>query len=461
MRKLASQLAVGFALLCLYAPFAQANEVNLFTFEEIEEFVEENTPSTVSYEMTLDTTATCGSEESDPCNTCDTTCDTSCECDASCETSCGCEPSCGISEDCCAKPSCGVPACLSTPSLFHQFRDIRSMFSLNCVRTKGSCSLISHCDAPGCDSCDLSCDSCDLDSCCEPCLRCCSGWTVWAESMFLRRSTADPLVLISDQNTGGSILNATNLEFDHRAVPRVHLMYETACCWGIEGGFFGIDSWSTHGQGGNSPVLTGPGLPFPSTGPGTIYQVNYSSELISAELNLRRRWNECLTMLAGFRYFEFNDDFLASATAPVVEEMYEIDADNQMYGFQVGGDAELINRGGPFHIDSLVRLGVFYNNADQSTYAPALTPLIPATVDRISARADDAVFMAEIGLRGVFELSNDLSIYGGYHILWLDGIALAPDQIPVTDMLAPGSASLDTGGTLYFHGATVGLQASF
>ena len=166
--------------------------------------------------------------------------------------------------------------------------------------------------------------------------------------MFLRRSTADPLVLISDQNTGGSVLNATNLEFDHRAVPRVHLMYETACCWGIEGGFFGIDSWSTHGQGGNSPVLTGPGLPFPSTGPGTIYQVNYSSELISAELNLRRRWNECLTMLAGFRYFEFNDDFLASATAPVVEEMYEIDADNQMYGFQVGGDAELINCGGPF-----------------------------------------------------------------------------------------------------------------
>ena len=57
MRKLASQLAVGFALLCLYAPFAQANEVNLFSFEEIDEFVEENTPSTVSYELTLDTTA--------------------------------------------------------------------------------------------------------------------------------------------------------------------------------------------------------------------------------------------------------------------------------------------------------------------------------------------------------------------------------------------------------------------
>lgn len=279
--------------------------------------------------------------------------------------------------------------------------------------------------------------------------------------MFLRRSTADPLVLISEQNTGAPLVNATNLEFDHRAVPRVHLMYETACCWGIEVGFFGIDSWSTHAHGGNSPVLTGPGLPFPSTGPGTIYQVNYSSELISAELNLRRRWNECLTMLAGFRYIEFNDDFVASAIAPVVEEMYQIDADNQMYGFQVGGDAELINCGGPFHIDSLVRLGVFYNNADQSTYAPALTPLIPATVDRISARADDAAFMAEIGLRGVFELSNDLSVYGGYHILWLDGIALAPDQIPVTDMLAPGSAVLDTGGTLYFHGATVGLQASF
>ena len=88
----------------------------------------------------------------------------------------------------------------------------------------------------------------------------------------------------------------------------------------------------------------------------------------------------------------------------------------------------------------------------------------PASAQRSwndQGQSDHTSFVGEIGLRGGIEIAPGITAYGGYHVMLLDGIALAPDQIPVTDLIAPGSAVLDTGGTLDFHGATAGLQARF
>jgi hypothetical protein len=281
--------------------------------------------------------------------------------------------------------------------------------------------------------------------------------------MFLRRSDADSLPLITNQVTGDEMLNADNLEFDHRPVPRIHLMYEACCCWGFEIGYFGIDSWSTSGQGGypNSPVLTGPGLDFASTAPGTVYRVNYGTNLYNTEFNIRRRWNECTTFLAGFRWIELQDDLQTVAVAPTLTDMYSIDTDNHLYGFQIGADMELYNCTCRFHIDAIGRVGVMYNNVDQSIEAPILTPLSAVAVDNLTHRNDHTAFVSELGLRGVYDLTPSFSVFGGYRVMWLDGIALAPDQIPVNDLTGSGTSGLDTGGTLYFHGATVGLQVTF
>ena len=37
---------------------------------------------------------------------------------------------------------------------------------------------------------------------------CVPGWTAWADTTFLRRSDADSLTLIADQNTGQELVNA-------------------------------------------------------------------------------------------------------------------------------------------------------------------------------------------------------------------------------------------------------------
>jgi hypothetical protein len=285
---------------------------------------------------------------------------------------------------------------------------------------------------------------------------------VLAEAMFLRRSDAGSVTLIRNQETTEELLNANNLEFEHVAVPRLQLIRETCCCWGWDINYFGTDSWSTFGSGGGdvSPVLVGPGFDFGSTAHGTVFRVDYSTELHSAEFNLRRRCHECVTLVAGFRWFEVSDELVAYSTSPSVLEFYSVDADNHLYGFQIGADATLLQPTPRFRVDSIVRVGILGNNADQSTRAPILTG-VNGFVDEIRAEGEETSFMAELGLRGVVQLSPGWAVFGGYQLLWLDGLALAPEQIPVTNLTAPGSAVLDDDGELFFHGATVGVELTF
>src|SRR5690606_6008398 len=148
----------------------------------------------------------------------------------------------------------------------------------------------------------------------------------------------------------------------------------------------GTDAWSGFGTGGGdqSPVLSGPGIDFPSTQHGTIFRVDSSTELHSAEFNLRRRIHDCVTLVAGFRWFELSDELVAYSTSPSVLEFYSVDADNHLYGFQIGADAVLLQPTPRFRVDSIFRVGIFGNSAYQTTCAPIVT-VLQSFVDEISA----------------------------------------------------------------------------
>jgi hypothetical protein len=291
---------------------------------------------------------------------------------------------------------------------------------------------------------------------------CCDVWTFSTEAMFLRRSDADQLQLITHQETGATLADAENLEFDHQGIARYRLVRDTSSCWGVELVYFGIDSWNTTAFGGGdvSPILQAPGFEFPSTAHGTVYQVGYGTDLYNGEVNLRRKVQQYITLVAGFRWIELRDDYRGRTVVPDVENFFAINTNNHMYGFQLGADTVLLTRGS-LRLEATGRAGVMANNADQATQAPVLSPFVPAVADNIMARADHTAFVGEIGLRGAATLVGGLSVTAGYTAMWLDGLALAPDQIPVSSLNAPAWAWLDTGGTLLMHGAVVGLEASF
>ena len=78
---------------------------------------------------------------------------------------------------------------------------------------------------------------------------------------------------------------------------------------------------------------------------------------------------------------------------------------------------------------------------------------------------DYTSFVAEFGVYGTYDITCNLSVRGGYQLMYLDGVALAADQVPNTGDLdaAPGTVAVNAhgGNSLFYHGLNAGLEYRF
>ena len=330
----------------------------------------------------------------------------------------------------------------------------------------GTCGL--GCDGPACDDAGhcghglsqfAGCSRCRQRQCC------CPSWRVAASVMFLRRrNESGPDNLIVNQNDNSqSFLNTSDLDDDYAAIPRLQIIRQFANCDGIGVNMFGlvpIESSEVSG-GVDSPQVTAPGFPILSSAPGTLIRTDYETELNSIEVNYRRYYNDCLTFVAGYRWLQLSDYMNVTQTAPTVADLYSVDTDNQLHGFQIGMDAMLYKPTGKLSLNGMLRAGVFGNSAENDIYAPTVSGLPGLFVDRLASEGDNTAFFGELGFVGSYCVNNRLSLQGGYQLMWLEGVALAPDQVAVNDLIFPGTAALDNSGSLFLSGATVGLTYCF
>ena len=87
--------------------------------------------------------------------------------------------------------------------------------------------------------------------------------------------------------------------------------------------------------------------------------------------------------------------------------------------------------------------------------------LLPGFVDSLAASDDHTAFFGSLGFNGSYWVGGNWAVRAGYNLMWLEGVALAPPQIPVNNLIAPGTSGIDTGSGLFFHGASVGLVATW
>ncbi len=181
--------------------------------------------------------------------------------------------------------------------------------------------------------------------------------------------------------------------------------------------------------------------------------------LYSSELNLRRPVNEWLTTLMGFRWVEFYDSYSVQGVESVVSMPFSqsIDTHNHMYGFQIGEDALFFERSGRLRVNGFAKIGIFHNAAGQNGKLND-----PANFGELSVAANGSqpAFLCELGLIGSYHFSQHVALRGGYQVMWIEGVALAPGQIPVTNLVA-GTADIATSGGLFYHGATAGLEVTW
>ncbi len=247
--------------------------------------------------------------------------------------------------------------------------------------------------------------------------------------------------------------------------------------------------------------------------PGARYALQYTSSLQDFDINLkgRRQSGRLLRFGFGYRNIQFNENGLAAlrgtfntldndndetpvgdndpnngigspaltgaglaATAagdftendPRTELLFRSSqrATNQLNGVQATLDGTLLESE-YFSIGGYAKAGLFHNAARGSiteTYQDLETG--GATYTRSFSDSNDRVaFAGNLGVTGTVFFSENVRLFGGYELMYLSGVALAPEQTRgiTTDIADVTSLNLRSDSDVLFHGARLGLEFLF
>ena len=305
-------------------------------------------------------------------------------------------------------------------------------------------------------------------------------WTVSAEAIALERIGGVNRTLVervpltvpffSVPNAPSvEAFNSSQFQQGFAAGPKIDLIYHGDSGYSAELSYFNIFNQNdTKAIGPDSPadwLLMKAPYPFWQTQDHTYQAMAWSAatNLYSAEANGRLELSSRVTMLAGFRWLQLNDKLLGTLSpAGIFPPFWNTSTVNNLYGAQIGVDGKILELG-RFSLGGLIKIGIFDDNAGQSTGVSLQKEVYPS-----KASANHAAFVGEAGVQLKYQVSNGLALKAGYEALWLDGVALAPGQIQetiATEHLPPPSTvrtlGVNCGSGILFQGFTAGFEYSF
>lgn len=153
----------------------------------------------------------------------------------------------------------------------------------------------------------------------------------------------------------------------------------------------------------------------------------------------------------------------STATLPADELLFttNVRSKNQLNGAQVTADFLLLESD-YFELGAFGKAGVFHNYASgkiTENYTDTLNDNVNYTRTLSSSR-QVASFLGQAGLTGRLFVRQNVRLFGSYEVLYLSGVALAPDQVEgITTTVTPAAAlDLRTQGSVFIHGGRVGLE---
>ena len=329
-------------------------------------------------------------------------------------------------------------------------------------------------------------------------------WTVSVEAIVLERIGGVNRTLVArvpgsvpfynppyDTSTapGVEAFNSNQFRQGFSAGPKFSLTYHGDAGYGVELSYFNIvDQSASNAIGPDNPadwlVMKAPGIFWQTQDfPYQAMVWSASTNLYNAEINGRFDLTSRVTLIAGFRWLQLNDNLEGTLAPPDLTvptwkqtnpgfNLFQVtpgptpagnyppfwttSTRNNLYGVQAGVDAKILALG-RFSLDGLIKVGLFDNNATQSTGVSIRKVVYPS-----SATTNHVSFVGEASLQVKYQLTGRMALKAGYEALWLDGIALAPGQIQETLTLANVRAlGVNCGSNVPFQGATFGLEYSF
>ena len=304
------------------------------------------------------------------------------------------------------------------------------------------------------------------------CCRLCPCTYAVIEALVLERNVSGtPFPLAVDATTGQTLASTNDLDFPFSGGLRAYVGHRFCGGWAWELGYFGLfDASATTTVTGD---LSLPG----DLGPGTNVffgadriTYDYTSRLHGGELNFVCCCSCCETScdpcivprcqsvewIYGLRYLRVDELLTVSGERDEVggteTGTYEVRASNDLYGPQFG--LRLRHCCGPWSVEGTGKVAVFGNDASTSQ---VLTDFPNFVLRDVSASDGDVAFLGELNLSLIRQVSNHWFVRGGYNLIWIDGIALAPDQLDFT-LASTSGTSIDTGNTMFLHGVNLGIE---
>jgi hypothetical protein len=300
-------------------------------------------------------------------------------------------------------------------------------------------------------------------------------WTSYAltDALFWGRdnqATNQPLIV--SQESGQTLISAQDLQFPFSAGVRAFYGQRAPDRGGWELGYFGVYGQSaTQFLAVPSPdfIQTPESLGSLLTADGEAVTLKYNSVINSAEANLfstSTEWREptgswrTVDWLIGFRYVGVEEQAAilmdcCVADGSVTTVPYNVSTRNNLFGAQIGNRTRWTWENWAF--EGWAKAGLF-GNAQKQIQAPLYDYTGFQLREGLSSTGGQAAFVGDINTSVVYRLTEVWGIRAGYNLIWIDGLALAPNQFDFTTDDGSGSR-LAQGGGIFMHGANLGLEA--
>ena len=258
----------------------------------------------------------------------------------------------------------------------------------------------------------------------------------------------------------------------------------------VEVSYFALSEWSKDAavrdatefiaevDGGGAPTVTYPASLFSILSnfgnPAVVgldyndlVYASYASKLDNLEWNFRqwvlldpRRLQ--VSVLVGGRYMNLDERFYYHTESAVpapggAANSITTDTANGMLGVQVGAMFKFHADPG-WWIDFEIKGAAFDNAANQRTLFENQGAAAYQGQHVGSSTGHTSTFALDLKLTITMQVTPQLAVRGGYQALWLDGLALAPENLSHDPaILAHGPATLATNGKVAYHGPHLGI----
>jgi len=266
------------------------------------------------------------------------------------------------------------------------------------------------------------------------------------EALWLDRESTDHVVAFFDGDSANHpnepALSANRFSFDLQVGPRLTLGKDFGNGTAIEGTYFGLQHWSSGAvvvdpAENLQPSFLSGGNTFDDFEDAFSYVADYSSELHSVEVNLRRQVRPNASVTFGARYARLEETFNLSSfdEDPSITTtdvgFWSSNTENDLIGLQIGGEMNFM------FFDFLTvgfdgRAGMYLNfiSNDFSISNHGFNQQEQPTVTSIKDRENEEALasIVEVGMNVGFVVRPGIEAAIGYDVMMLNGVALAIEQ---------------------------------